>query len=526
MVAITKAVEYKQPICFIDGDVMYGVNEELIYSVDKWDDYSSDVQKKSWQHGRGTVGNRPVSRTASPGKFTHYLLNTAQCSGGKAGYYSPGHTNVRGGFLHGQEVRVKYTYDRSDYYRWRGRIYDIAPDPSPFGALTKVVCYDWMKEAETQKFQAVVTATDQRGDQATQTMIDTLPSARQPEATSLATGKSTFPYVFDTERTEKTSVLSVLQKIALTEHGRVYVNSQDGHGEQLVFENRHHSVDETTIQLDFDDYISDIDSAYPMSSICTRVITRAYPRESSTGIILGAIKKSFSITSSDPRTIEILFRDPETGERISASDAITPLTATTDYLGNSAEDGSGSDFTANVTATVAEESANSIKFTMSYSGAGTCWITKLQVRGDGLLRYDPATYEKEDTDGQNQYGDRLLRYDMPYEDDFNVAVSFGDYLLELYKSPILYLNGLTYYPERSTGTADAFIAIDIGHRITVNITQLGIDQDCFVIKKTDSLHKGKIRCTYGLVPAGSNVFMQLDDAIYGKLGEPECKLAV
>lgn len=490
-----------------------------------WADITSDVLQKSWGHSRGTNGNRPNNRTASPGKFTFYLLNTAQNSGGLAGYYSPDHANILSGFCHGTEIRISYIYDAAAYYRWRGRIYSIAPDPSPYGALTKVVCYDWMKEAEIQKFKAVTTATDQRGDQAITTVLAILPSARQPEATSLETGKSTFPYVFDTERTEKTGVLAILQKTALTELGRVYVNSQGGNGEQLVFENRHHAVDETTVQFDFDDHISDIEAAYPTDLLYTRVITRAYPRESSTGIVLGSIRKSFSITSSDSRTVEILFRDPETGERISASDAITPLEATTDYLGNSAE-GGGSNLTANVTATVAEESANSLKVTMSYSGAGVCWITKLQVRGDGLLRYDPATYETEDETCQGLYGDRLLRYDMPYEDDFNVAASFGDYLLELYKNPVLYLSGLTYYPERSTGTADAFMAIDLGHRITVNITQLGIDQDYFVIKKTDSLYKGKIRCTYGLAPTGSNVFMQLNDAIYAKLDVDECKLAV
>jgi len=334
--------------------------------------------------------------------------------------------------------------------------------------------------------------------------------------------------VFDGARTERTSITAVIHNCDLTEMGNSYVNSQDGHGEQLVFENRHHAVDETTVQHDFDADISNIDPDYLDALITTRVITRVYPRETSSSIVLGSIRKSFSITSSDPRTIEILFRDPETGDRISAGDVTTPLVATTDYLGNSAEGGGGSNLTASVTATVIDdgECGNSLKVKVEYSGAGLCWITKLQCRGDGLLKYDPATYEKEDAAAKILYGDRLLRYDLPYEDDFNVAVSFGDYLLEQYKAPILSLNNLVYYPEKSDTLAQAFCDIDIGHRITVNITQLGVDQDYFVRKITAWLVNGELVCSYGLVSCGSNVFMQLDDPYYAIMDASQTKLAV
>ena len=67
--------------------------------------------------------------------------------------------------------------------------------------------------------------------------------------------------------------------------------------------------------------------------------------------------------------------------------------------------------------------------------------------------------------------------------------------------------------------------IDLGKRITVNFTQLGIDQDYFVTKRNTSWDRGKLRVTYNVVPVGASGFMELDDSIYGKLDEPECRLA-
>jgi hypothetical protein len=527
MADITTAVELKQPISFVDGDVMYSVDGSVISSVDEWDDISSDVVvAKTFRHDRGISGVDPKSLVASPGRFSFYLNNRDKNSAGLAGYYSPDHANKRDGFEQGAEVRVKYTYSATPYYRWRGRIYNINPDPSPYQAFTEVVAYGWMKEAQEHKFKSTAVATDQRGDQALQTMVDTFPNSKQPEAISLDTGKSTFPYVFDSERDEKTSVMSVLQKIAQSELGKIYINSQGGNGEQLVFENRHHAVDVTAVQHDFDDNVVSVHTAYPFKLVKTKIICMAHPREFDTGdIVLGQIQKSFRVPPNTTKVVKLLFRDPSSGDRISVL-SLAARVSGTDYIANAQEGGGGADRTADLTVTENDVSGNSIALNVQNTSGSGWWVTTLQQKGKGIYLFDPATYEAEANQTYvAEKGNRDLRYDLPYEDDYNVAVDFGDYLLSVWKDPICQIKGLTYIPNENATLAQAFCDIDIGHRITVNFTQLGIDQDYFVTRIAVSRQSNKVRCSYSVVPAGTSVYMQLDDAIYGKLDANECKLA-
>jgi hypothetical protein len=523
---ITTTVEMKQPILFIDGNPIISVGGSYVHAVEKWDDISADVvTSKQWNYTRGISGIKPTSRVASPGKFTFYLLNRAENSGGVAGFYSIGHSNQRDGFEQGVEIRIKHVYSSSTDYKWRGKIYDPDPTASPYKSFTRTVCYDWMREAQDHKFKATAMATSQRADQAIQTMLDTLPVSRQPEATSLATGKSIFPYVFDSERDEKSSIMSVLQKAAQTELGKVYVNGQGGNGEQLVFENRHYMIDETTVQQDFDDNIVSVNPVYPFDLIKTKIITRVFPREVTTGLVLGQVQKSFSIPANETRTVKLYFRDPETGDRISAN-ALTTRVSGTDFVANADEDGGGANKTAALSVTDNEVSANSISLSCANSTGNTIWVTTLQQQGDGIMQYDPVTYEAE-ANGTYlaEKGERVLRYDLPYEDDYNVGVDFGEYLLSIWQDPVCQIDELTYYPEESSTLAQAFMDIDLGHRITVNFTQLGIDQDYFVRKINVSWDRGLLKCAYGVTPAQAGVYMQLNDAIYAKLGEVECKLA-
>jgi len=526
---ITKKIELAQPLESFAGNTIDSFSGGAVTSFSKWDNITSDVlQAKTFMHSQGINGITPTSRVASPGKFTFYLKNRGDAnSAGLDGYYSLEHTNTRGGFEQGAEVRVCYTYDGTEYCRWRGKIYNITPDPSKYTAATKVVAYDWMKTAQDQKFKVVDVETDQRGDQAIQTMINVLPASRQPNETSFDTGKSTFPYVFDSERDEKTSVMSVLQKIAQSELGKVYINSGTN-GEQLIFEDRHHAIDETTVQHDFedDDEVVSVSASYPFDLIKTKVQSIAHPRDlTSADTKLAEIQKSFRLGAGETREVKLLFRDQSTGERISGT-SLTTLASGTDYVANAAEGGGGADQTASLSVTTTESSGNSVTLSCENTSGTTIWVTTLQQRGTGIRLYDPVTYE---TEANNTYivekGENVLRYDLPYEDDYNVAVDFGDYLLSVWKDPVCQIDGISYYPEVSASLAQAFCDIDIGHRITVNLSQLGIDQDYFVRKISVTLNQGKIKCSYGVTPAQGAVYMQLDDTTYGVLDNNNCKLA-
>jgi len=386
-----------------------------------------------------------------------------------------------------------------------------------------------MKEAQTQKFGKIAIATDQRGDQAITTILDVFDAARQPAETSLDVGKGMFPTIFDTERDEKTPVMQVFQKIAQSEMGKIYIDGGT-QGERLVFENRHHGVDETTIQHDFDDSIAEITLGYPAANIITKARTFITPRETDdSDVVLGQIQKSFSIPAGDHRDITLLYRDPDSGRRISAVTPVTALASGTDYVANDDEDGGGVNRTSDLSVTELTDltSGNSITYRITNTGDTTLWVTKFQQRGKGIYLFDSVPAEAEaEASYTDLHGEKVLRYDMPYEDDFNVAENFADFLLSVWKDPICQISNLTYYPEKNADLAQAFVDIDIGKRITVNIPHIGIDQDYFVHQITVRIMNGIMRCSYLLAPVSVASAFQLDDPIYGELDGSMSKLAL
>lgn len=530
-VTISHAVEIKQPLFFVDGSDFNTVagSNSAVHAVDTWDDISEDsAERKGFSHSQGINGFGPTALVASPGKLTNYLNNSAQNSASTAGYYSLDHASKRFGFEQAVPIRVKYTYDGSDAYKWRGRIYD--PDPSPMtikDPFTKLISYDWMKEAQDHNFQAIVTDTNQRGDQAITTLLGILPNSKKPQANTLATGKSIFPYVFNSERDESTAVLTVLQKIAQSEQGRVYVNHQAGNGENLVFENRHHASTETDVQYDFDDDVVEVETAYPFKLIKTRVITLAHPSEiDAANVVLGQIQKSFQVPANSTKPVTLNFRDPVTGNRNTALPPLAARVSGTDYIAHANEDGSGAVRTADLTVTENKQSSNTITLDCENTSATAFWVTILQQKGKGINLNDPLTYEVIANSTEiAEKGEHVLRYDLPYEDDYNVAKDFGDYLLSAWKEPICQIRGLTYYPQKSAALAQAFMDIDNGKRITVNFTQLGIDQDYFVTKITVVLDRGEIKCSYNVTPADAAKYKILNDAVNASLGNDACRCA-
>lgn len=499
-----------------------------------WVDISDDVlEPRPFSHNQGISGDSPTSLVASPGRLSMFLKNDDTNTGGKAGYYSPDHADVRDGFKFGAGIRVTYTFDGSDYIKWRGRIYDIHPSPSTYVPFTKVVAYDWLMDAQSQMFRAIEVDTDQRGDEALHTLVQTLPLSRQPAAYSYDVGKSIYPYVFDSERDEKSTVLSVAQKIAQSELARIYVNHQGGNGQDLVFENRHHSIDETAVKYDFDDSVSSIRTSYPSNQVITKVVCRAFPREiDSVDGVLGQVLKSFSLGAGETKTIKLDFRDADSGSRISAA-SLAARVSGTDYIANADEDGGGANRTADLAVAVATDnngdelvSGNAISLDCTNNGASMFWVITLQQQGKGIKQFDPVTAEAKSTDEVIAIkGEKSLRFDLPYEDDYNVAVAFGDYLLGVWESPQCLVTDLEFWPHRNDTLAQAFCDSDVGHRITVNLPQVGIDQDYFINQVSIKKVAGLVKCKYKLRPAGSSVFMQLDDPIYAKLDAVECKLA-
>ena len=167
--------------------------------------------------------------------------------------------------------------------------------------------------------------------------------------------------------------------------------------------------------------------------------------------------------------------------------------------------------------------ANGVNYelTNSYGSAG--YVTKLQARGKGVYTFQPVTYSAEYSTGINAHGRRTLRVDMPYQDNPLVGVDFAQSVLDAVKAIGLRVTSITYEANKSAALAAAFVGLNIGDRITIELSDFGLSLDAFITRVDITVSKGGlVTCTYGLLDealtlAGS--YWILDSASYSQLDE-------
>lgn len=107
--------------------------------------------------------------------------------------------------------------------------------------------------------------------------------------------------------------------------------------------------------------------------------------------------------------------------------SVTAPVSTTDYTGNSAQDGSGSNLTGNLVVTVTTF-ATSAKFVVQNNGATGAYITLLKLRGNAIVA-DKYTYvEREDAGSKEAFGERELVVKSDWLQDLNTARDEADIL--------------------------------------------------------------------------------------------------
>jgi hypothetical protein len=254
------------------------------------------------------------------------------------------------------------------------------------------------------------------------------------------------------------------------------------------------------------------------------VKTIVYPREvdAAATSILFDLDRYIQIGAGATKTITGRYRDPnQEAVSVSGKDMVTPV-ATTDYLMNTASDGSGSDITADLDVT-ASYGANGVEYELTNNNASTGYITKLQARGKGVYVYRPVEYSAEYSTGISADGRRTLNIAMPYQDNPLAGESFAEVLLDIYATKRLVLTAVEYIPNKSADLMSAFMFLNVGDRIPIEISEKGISSE-FVIQSINfTLSPGGFYwCRYGLIPESilpASDFWRLGEAGYSELGE-------
>lgn len=464
-----------------------------------WTNITADViDTISWKYG--ILGSGPLDRIGDPGEMFIKLNNTETNSGGIAGYYTPGHPLCRVGFTVGLPVRLVATYDGETRTKFYGTIPSdgIIIQTGRYGKReVEVTVKDWMYQASIHELVLPEFTQNKTIMEVVALILANM--IRQPLATDYRTGSETFACVFDTTRTT-TRAMSEFAKVALSELGYIYITRRGG-DEVLRVEGRYTRndevasatalVDATGLKLTTEDgdniitedgldylitnevFIPSFDnSMYELTTpygkeLYNRIKTTAYPRvvgvDATT--ILFSLNSPISLSPGESVTFTGSYRDP-TGmyEDVAGTDMQAPI-ATTDYLMNANNDGTGADLTANLTVVVIYGVTSAV-YTLTNTSASTGYVTKLNAVGRGIYTDDPVDYIIEDATSIALVGPSQLTLDMKYQDDPIDIEGIAVLLLERYKDAKVIPDTVSFYANRSAALMSCFMRLEPGDRIS------------------------------------------------------------
>jgi hypothetical protein len=180
--------------------------------------------------------------------------------------------------------------------------------------------------------------------------------------------------------------------------------------------------------------------------------------------------------------VKLPFVDPSTGQSLTALSVVTPLAPTTDYLANENSDGNGVDYTGSIYIkfSIAIIGSNA-EITITNTAIGPLHVTRLQVRGVGLNRYNPsfAIAEEELAAGENR---RSLSITLPFAstDGNTFPEALSHYLLSKYKDPVYRVQSIRFTELNLINDVNLF-SLEIGDVITVTDYMTGVSAAKYLI---------------------------------------------
>ena len=512
-----------------------------------WIDISADVKANPNPKisGMGIMGYGPLDRVGSAATLTFALDNSEANSARTRGYYSPGTSTALTGWTSGLPVMVYCVYDGIYRNLFYGKIEMDGVDVTPGiynSRDVKIKASNWMYDANNRSMNLVGYQSTLRSDLAVQQVVANMPTT--PLATSYQTGTRTFASVFDiTRSTSKAS--GEFNKMAMSELGYIYIKGSHANqyhigGETLVFENRtwryaqrstpttipyHSSQAVSFLLLETGDKVllesgdkvllddsqeavfteADFMDMSPVygDQIYNKVRVNSYPREDDTSaVVLWNLEKPIYIAAFGSVTIRGTYRDPNgKSAQISGKNMIDPVSGT-DWVAKQNADGSGANYTANLTVDATYGTAD-VEYTLTETAGFALYVFTLQARGTGVRVFDSAGLVFESLASINSYGVSELTIDMPYVDDVTDLFFFsnnldrklrenGDYavfedgtyylyddaagVFDLIVSdrPDYYISSSRLLANRNKFNMMAFMTLDAGSFIKLSETMTGI----------------------------------------------------
>ena len=450
----------------------------------------------------GMEGTGPLDRVGDVGEITFELDNQDK-------EYSPDAATLRDRFGNGVPIKLGLSYGGNESYK-RAYIANIDPDDGTFAGRrgTPITAYDWLDKAAEDHPKRIPVQLSQRDDQLIQTAIDN--ASRGPLATSLAVGPDTYPYAFHNFQDENAKIIGVLQAIAQSGMGYIFLRSNATYGEELVYQTRIDRLEGSTPVATLSDAMQSVNVVRNKDKRVRSVTVFATPTrvDAAATTVLYEHTKEIALEPGQSKSFDAYYVDPTgQGARVALVEPVTPV-AGTDYEFSSTS-GSGDDLNSDLAVTV-DNGGNAALVTVKNNAGVQGYVqVGLQLRGKGVYIYDRESVTK--TNSAVNSG-RELSFVMPYNDSLDRAGDIAQFILNQWSEDFSTVEGVRFIANRSAALMAAAINVVPGNLVHLEETQTGLDHDFYCNMRAWEIHAGGrfIAVDWAVTPAVSAQVWRLD----------------
>ena len=497
---------------------------EMEFTPSVWTDVSKDVHFAfGLRLAYGVRDPSPRIVVAATGFMSWWMKNGTNTSAKLQGLYSPNHVNVRAGFGFGTGVRLLITFAGITYYKFRGKLTEIDPVPGlRREQRTRCVATDWIDDLAVFRLRDVGIQLNKRPDELLTTIINSMPADSQPIAQSLDVGLDTYATAFY-DLGPSTFGRTIAVKVVRSELGMLAVIGDTTEGGLLRFFNRHHFAKQTSA-VTLDDTMNGVTVPTTLDLTFNRLLTKIHPTRIDAAAT--TVVWSMSVQPSSIQQVVIageakifwgtFFNPANENQLIGVTEGEAPDPLEPDFQMNATQGGGGADLTGSFTV-VATFFATTVKFTVTNNGTVDGFITLLQVRGKGIFNVSPLSYEAVSV---QDYGQRTLRMDMPYQDDPIVGQGVADYLESIWSVFSNQITTVLLSANKSDVLMTQSLAREPGDRVTISETVTGLSLVPSIVRGVEMMIKpgNLIKTMWHVSPAAAVDFWILDDPVASLLG--------
>lgn len=391
------------------------------------------------------------------------------------------------------------------FIKFRGKVREILPDPGRYrDRRVHVAAYDYARDLIEADLRNVAIQVDETEDTVIGAVLNAIPSANQPLARSIDTGLDELAYALD-NLGDGAKAAAIIKDVIQSSYGLGFFL---GDGTFRYMSRNSRATEPSAYTIAESDQVGLV-APSSLESVYNKVRTTNHPKTiDASDVVLYALTGSPPlIPASTTVNIEGAFRDPNNTLRAIGAVSTVALASGTDYAGNSAEDGSGTDLTASLSITPTVNASRVVFAVQNTSGTPVYLVnaagaTKLQIRGKGVYDLAPRTFE---TSSGN--GDRPISIDLPYSDQDGVTQQIGTFIRSQYEDLSAQINSVTLKPIKFGSSADTTrflqaLTRDVGDVVTLSETVTGMSAVLGMILSCEMevRNGGVLTTTWGLAP--------------------------